>query len=93
MSVIPEVFIEKVVEREDGYSVSLTLKVGGREAKIEIPNLVRKPILVRHEYRDEYLVIKLIDDSGEGIASCCIHKDHIEKGCLDCESLMRKPGE
>ncbi len=59
-----------------------------RNFEITIPNLVKKPSLVKHEFKEGYLVIKLIDESGEGIGSCCIHEAHIERGCLDCKSLM-----
>jgi len=90
MGVTPEIIIKEVREKNEGYQVELILSIGGSEAKITIPGLARKPSLIRHEYRDEYLVIKLIDDKGLGIASCCIHKDHIEKGCLDCESLSSR---
>ncbi len=85
--------LKDVVMKEDSYEVRLEMSIEGKSFEITIPNVVRRPSLVRHEFREDYLVIKLIDDSGEGIASCCIHQGHIERGCLDCESLLNKPCE
>jgi len=87
------VSLEDILLKDDFYVVKLKMSIRGREIELTIPNVVKKPSLVRHEYREEYLVIKLVDETGEGIASCCIHKDHIEKGCLDCESLIHKPSK
>jgi len=86
-----EVEIEKVVPEGEFYKVVLSLQIGKDRYSITIPNLVRRPSMVRHEYRENYLVIKLIDDSGEGIGSCCIHEDHIDRGCLECETLVSRP--
>lgn len=87
------VSLENVLLKDDYYEVKLKMSIKGKDMELTIPDVVKKPSLVRHEYREEYLVIKLIDETGEGIASCCIHKDHIERGCLECESLVHKPSK
>jgi len=38
----------------------------GRDISVEIVDVIR------HEVSDDHLIIKFIDDSGEGICSCCI---------------------
>ncbi len=61
------------VKEVDGhYKVRVRITKDGKTRELDIPKMVKKPQLVRHEIQDDYLVIKFIDDSGEGICSCCI---------------------
>ena len=82
-----EIEIKEVIDEGEYFKVKLNILIQGNNYEVTIPALVRKPAIVRHEFREDYLVIKLIDDSGEGIGSCCIHKDHLEKGCFECDNL------
>ncbi len=61
------------IEEVDGhYKVRVRITRDGKTRELDIPKMVKKPHLVRTEVQDDYLVIKFIDDSGEGICSCCI---------------------
>ncbi len=61
------------IEEVDGhYMVRIRITRDGKTRELDIPKMVKKPHLVRTEVQDDYLVIKFIDDSGEGICSCCI---------------------
>lgn len=74
MAVGRDISVEIVdVKEEEGlYRVRIRIVRDGKTREIDIPRMVKKPSLVRHEVSDDHLIIKFIDDSGEGICSCCI---------------------
>jgi hypothetical protein len=84
--------IADVRERERGlYEAEIDVSYGGHTYKLKISRLVRKPASLKASLRGEYLIIELYDDNLGIIATCCIHKGHLERGCMECPSLIPPP--
>lgn len=77
--------------RREGELYTALMEISHRGAKYElqIGRLVRKPSTVKQRIEGSYILIELLDEKGEGISTCCIHVSHLEKGCVECPSLMR----
>jgi len=78
-------------KREDLYTARLSVEYAGRSYKLEVPRLVREPARLSFKLQGDYLLIELFDREDKPLATCCIHKGHLEKGCLDCPSLIPPP--
>lgn len=78
-------------EKTTLYKAELVVRYKEKEYKIEIDKLVRKPSRTSVRLEGEYLLIELFDEKGTAIATCCIHRGHLEKGCMDCPSLLCPP--
>lgn len=81
-------------EEEPGgtFRARVSLEAGGAERVLELCRLSRRPVKVRIVEKGEFIMLELLDAKGRGFASCPIHKSHIVKGCLDCQSLMAPAG-
>ncbi|MET1129048.1 MAG: hypothetical protein ABWW70_06995 [Thermoproteota archaeon] len=73
------------------YEVELEVGYRGKVHLVRIGKLLRKPESVQSRVEGDYLVVELYDDKGSAIATCCIHREHLERGCLDCPSLLLPP--
>ncbi len=81
----------EAVETRSGYAVKIEIEYMGRKYPLRITRLTRRPASLRHEVKGEYLHVYLLDEKGDGIGTCCIHVRHLEKGCMDCPSLIHPP--
>ncbi len=87
-----DVRLASVREGERGlYEAELDVVYGGRSYRVRVCRLVRRPASVRSSMRGEHLVVELYDDESKIIATCCIHRGHLERGCMDCPSLIPPP--
>ena len=67
----------------------LGMRGGGHEFKVE--RLLRRPVRAKAKVEGEILVINLEDGEGKPLSTCCIHVGHLERGCVDCRSLLTPP--
>lgn len=83
------------VEAEGGgtYTAYVTLEAGRSERVLRLCRLARRPASARVREQGEFIIIELVDEKGEGFASCPIHRSHIEGECLDCPTLLLPRGE
>ena len=92
LSTKSRVNIVSVKEVEDNvYDVEIEVVVGEKRGCIKISRLTRRPSQASAKIHSNYLFIELNDDKGEHIATCCIHYEHIDRGCLSCPSLLLPP--
>ncbi|KSW11467.1 hypothetical protein CF15_01025 [Pyrodictium occultum] len=75
------------------YTARLLISYRGRRYTVEARRLIRRPAAASARQQGDYLLIELYDDQGKPVATCCIHRGHLEKGCLDCPSLLNPPRE
>ncbi|MCE4599126.1 MAG: hypothetical protein F7C81_02900 [Desulfurococcales archaeon] len=78
-------------ETRAGYTATIEVTYEGKAYPLRITRLARRPAKLKHEVKGDYLHIYLLDEDGDGIGTCCIHIKHLEKGCLDCPSLVLPP--
>lgn len=73
------------------YEAEIEVKLGEKKGIIKTKKVIREPTRVAARISGDYILIELGDKDGKPIATCCIHRGHIEKGCLDCPSLIHPP--
>lgn len=73
------------------YEAEIEIRLGDKSGVVKARKLVREPASTVAYMSGDYVLIELSDKHGKPIATCCIHKGHIEKGCLDCPSLISPP--
>jgi len=73
------------------YQARLEVSYGGRVSEFKVEKLLRRPVRAKAKVEGEILVINIEDGEGKPLASCCIHIGHLEKGCMDCKSLLTPP--
>ncbi len=78
---------------ETGFQASLEIQYADRVYHVRLQKLARRPVKTRHRMEKDHLVIELLDDKEAIIATCCIHKGHLDKGCMECPSLLVPPRE
>jgi hypothetical protein len=71
------------------YTALMEISYKGSSYEVQVGRLVRRPARIRQRLEGDYILVELLDDKGEGISTCCIHVSHLEKGCIQCPSLMR----
>ncbi|ALL02006.1 hypothetical protein Pyrde_1963 [Pyrodictium delaneyi] len=77
---------------EEGlYAARLEIEYEGRQYQLKVPRLVREPARLNFRLKGDYLLVELFDREDKPLATCCIHKGHLEEGCLDCPSLIPPP--
>ena len=87
-----DALIVSAYKGEEGYVASFKLSYKDKEYSFRVERLSRKPLTAQTELRGEYVLVRFIDERGEGIATCQIHVEHLEKGCIECRCLMLPPG-
>jgi hypothetical protein len=86
--------LSAVKESQRGlYEAAISLSYGGRSYQLRIERLARRPVTVRTSVKGEHVVLELYDSEARIIATCCIHRGQLEKGCMDCQSLLLPPRE
>ncbi|MCE4620823.1 MAG: hypothetical protein F7B95_00075 [Desulfurococcales archaeon] len=85
--------LEGVEKRGNRYSARIKLTYEGKDYTLTLDNLMHEPASVEHRISGDYVLIELKSKEGKGFATCCIHKGHLEKGCMECPSLMTPPKE
>jgi hypothetical protein len=73
------------------YEVEIEVRLGEKGGIIKTKKIIREPARATARISGDYVLIELGDKDGKPIATCCIHRGHIEKGCLDCPSLIHPP--
>ncbi len=73
------------------YKAGLEVSYGGRVYEFRIEKLLRKPVRAKARVEGEILIINLEDGEGKPLSTCCIHVEHIERGCIDCKNLLMPP--
>jgi len=91
----PEAFKARLLQvyREEGggYAAKIEITYSGRRYELELHKIARLPMRVEAQLEGDRAVIDFFTAEGEGIGRCEIHKDHLEKGCLDCHCLILPP--
>lgn len=85
------VSLGEVVRVDDKYVAKIKIVYGRREYVINIGNLAHRPAQIEQEEKGEYILVKLKTSEGKGFATCCIHRGHLEKGCIECPTLLAPP--
>jgi len=83
--------LKGVSRKGERYSASILVEYGDKSYTITVDNLAHEPVDVSQEVKEDYLLISLLGKDGKGFATCCIHIGHLERGCMDCPSLMTPP--
>ncbi len=87
-----EARLARVEETRDGlYEATLEILFGDKRYTVKVPRLARPPRLGGARVEGELVLIDLRGPRGEPLATCCIHRGHLERGCLDCRSLILPP--
>jgi len=73
------------------YRAGLEVSYGGRVYEFKVEKLIRRPFRAKAKVEGEVLVINLEDNEGKPLSTCCIHVGHLERGCIDCRSLLKPP--
>jgi len=73
----------------DLYTALMEISYKGSNYEVQVEKLVRKPASIKQKEKGDYILVELLDEKGEGIGTCCIHVSHLEKGCIQCPSLLR----
>ncbi len=73
------------------YEAVLELRYGGRSYRLSVPRLIRRPAEARARLSGDYILIDLVGEDGAPVATCCIHRGHVERGCMECKSLLLPP--
>ena len=84
--------IVAVEESEGFWSVVIEVEYKDRVYSVKAERLLRRPSSAEASLEGEYLVVRLSDDKGRGLATCHIHVSHLEKGCVDCKCLLKPAG-
>lgn len=85
--------LKEVTKRGEHHEALIKLTYLGKEYELLLCKLSRTVSSISAEVSGEYLTIKLVDEKGEAFGSCCVHVKHLEKGCLECPSLVVPPKE
>ena len=82
-----------VSARESGglFEAELELGYEGRTYRVRVGRLTRRPVEAHARLRGDYVLVELRDERGGPVATCCIHRGHLERGCMDCPSLLVPP--
>ena len=78
-------------EEEGGYAAKIEIDYAGRSYELELRKIARLPVRVEARLEGDKAVIDFFTAEGEGIGRCEIHREHLEKGCLDCHCLILPP--
>ena len=81
--------LSSVSRVEGSWTAVIEVEYKGRTYSVRAEKLLRPPSSVEAAVSGEYMVIKLLDDKGKGLATCHIHVSHLEKGCVDCKCLLK----
>ncbi len=81
------------VDESGLYTASLQVSYKDRESEIKIRKLLRKPVRAKARIEGDILLISIEDSEGKPLSTCCIHVSHLEKGCIECKSLLIPPSE
>jgi len=88
----PRVRLVEARRGEDGlYDAVLELEYGGRVYRLRASRLLRRPGGLEARVEGSYVLVEMRDDAGAPLATCCIHVGHLERGCLECPSLVVPP--
>lgn len=82
------------VEAEAGrlYKAKIRVAYQGKTIEFTVSNIARKPHSLKARIEGDYILVDIHDPNGEGVATCCIHKGHLEKGTgAECRSLLLPP--
>ncbi len=80
--------ILSVSKEDDLYKAILEIEYNGESFTTQVDHLPRKPVRVKVVDQGDKVRLDITDVEGLGIASFIIHKSHLEKGCMDCRSLL-----
>lgn len=83
--------LEEVVQVGNRYTAKIKITYGGKEYLVNIENLAYEPTQIEQEEKGEHILVKLKTREGKGFATCCIHREHLEKGCMECPTLLAPP--
>ncbi|BEP17937.1 hypothetical protein PYJP_12890 [Pyrofollis japonicus] len=84
--------IEKAEKKPSGlYEAQLLITYRGKEYRIRLGNLVREPGYAEAKLVGDYLLVELRGRDRLPLATCCIHRGHLDKGCMECPSLLLPP--
>jgi hypothetical protein len=75
----------------DLYEAVLEVEYGGRKYRLSVARLLRRPGRVEARLSGDYVLVEMRDEEGAPLATCCIHRGHLEKGRLECPSLLAPP--
>ncbi|MCE4612394.1 MAG: hypothetical protein F7C07_00985 [Desulfurococcales archaeon] len=87
-----EVRLKEYRREGELYTALMEVSYKGARYELQVGKLVRKPSTVRQKTEGDYILVELLDEKGDGISTCCIHVSHLEKGCVECPSLLRPAG-
>ncbi|MDM7275882.1 MAG: hypothetical protein P3X22_007215 [Thermoprotei archaeon] len=81
------------VEVEEGglYTASIQVSYKDKLSEIKVRKLLRKPVRAKAKVEGDILFISIEDSEGKPLSTCCIHTGHLERGCVDCKSLITPP--
>ena len=91
MSTEVEARVEEVRLTGDLYEATLRLRYKGKEYRVKLERLVRRPGPITAKRVGDYILIEMKDTRLLPLATCCIHVGHLEKGCTECPSLLLPP--
>jgi len=78
--------------RPDGlYDAVVEVGYRGRRYRVAVEKLLRPPGAALARLEGDYLLVEMRGRDGAPLATCCIHRGHLEKGCLECPSLLLPP--
>ncbi len=78
--------------RDRLYNARIKITYHGKTLEITLKNIARKPHTLKARVEGDYILVDIHDPAGEGVATCCIHKAHLEKGTgAECKSLLLPP--
>lgn len=83
--------VVEVAKEGELFCARIRLEKEGKEHEIRVAKLLRKPHRARASIEGDHIVIYLEDSEGKPLSTCCLHVKHLERGCLDCKSLMIPP--
>lgn len=86
-----EARVEEVKLTGNLYEATLGLRYGGKEYRVKLKKLVRRPGPITAKRIGDYILIEMRDARLLPLATCCIHIGHLEKGCTECPSLLLPP--
>ncbi|MEB3774764.1 MAG: hypothetical protein GSR86_07565 [Desulfurococcales archaeon] len=88
----PEAKLLSVQEERGLYRARISIVYGGRTIEVDIKNLVKRPVSLATRIEGDYILVDMKDPTGNGIATCCIHRGYLEKGVTgECHSLIIPP--
>ncbi|MCE4602852.1 MAG: hypothetical protein F7B18_06700 [Desulfurococcales archaeon] len=74
------------------YNAKIRITYQGKTLEVTVRNISRRPHNLKARIEGEYILVDIQDPSGEGVATCCIHRAHLERGTGgECRSLLLPP--